>query len=227
MSWQNFEELHQIIDDGYSDLGYDNLGDLGYRFLSSPKSTLRSDRLIMSINPAGHRPDYENDSMFTKEGTSAYLHERWMEAPLGSSKLQVQYQAMFQYLDWDPLDVLQAPFSPFRHPSWGKIPAETRNRTVDFCIEKIWKPYFEQHCPAEIISVGKPPAEVIIQAFPHSVQHRSVVETGWNNSACRTAIHYQFTNGTRMVQIPHLSRFGIMTASSCANHLEQIFETIR
>ena len=88
--WNTLTELQEVIDEGYTALGYKDLGDLGYRFLSSPESTLWSDRLIISINPAGNQPDYENDSMFTADGISAYVHERLFAAPMCSSNLQKQ-----------------------------------------------------------------------------------------------------------------------------------------
>lgn len=220
------KKLQQIIEAGYKSLGYDELG-RGYRFLSSPKSTIGADRLVMSINPAGNRPDWENDAMFTEEGKSAYVDERWMEAPLGSSKLQVQFQALFEYLGWDTSEVLQAPFSPYRHPSWAKIPRGLKNATVAFCIGEIWEPYFADHMPKEIICIGKQPAEAIMAAIPHQVTDQKSVETGWNNAACRYANQYWFDNGTIMIQIPHLSRFGIMTAPSCAGYLSAIFAPVR
>ncbi len=224
--WKSLEELQPVIEAGYGSLGYEELGDLGYRFLSSHESTLWSDRLIMSINPAGNRPDHANDGMFTAEGTSAYVDERWMAAPIGSSKLQRQYQTLFSYLGWSPQEVLQAPFSPYRHPSWAKIPTATRRVTIEFCKGRIWGAYFDRHCPAEIVSIGKQPAKAIVEIFPHRLERVTQTATGWNNRACDTATTYLFENGTTLVQIPHLSRFGIMTAPSCKPHLEEIFAAL-
>ncbi len=223
-AWTTLKELQPIIESGYKSLGYDDLGDRGYRFLSSPEQTLGADRFIMSINPAGNTPDYENDGMFTDEGTSAYVDERWMEAPMGSTPLQKQFQALFAYLGWNPIEVTQAPFSPYRHPSWSKIPSRIRRETAKFCIENIWTPYFQSHVPSEIICIGKPPAEAICSAYPHDVVSTTAIETGWNNIACRTATIYRFANDAVLIQIPHLSRFGIMTAECCESQLSKIFE---
>ncbi|MHA7816150.1 MAG: hypothetical protein ACX93N_06715 [Pseudohaliea sp.] len=225
-SWNSLSDLEPIIERGYRDLGYADLAGLGYRFLSSPESTLWSDHMIMSINPAGNRPDFDNDSMFTEEGTSAFVHERWLAAPVGSSKLQQQYQALFRFLGWDPLTVLQAPFSPYRYPSWGKLPAGVRDQTLDFCLSQIWRPYFATHCPTKIICVGKPQLESMIAAIPHQLVEQASVPTGWNNRACDTASLYVFDNGCRIVQIPHLSRFGIMTAPVCQEYLPRIFAAV-
>jgi len=70
------KKLQQFIEAGYKSLGCEELG-RGYRFLSFPKSTIGADRLVMSINPAGNRPDWENDAIFTEEGKSAHVDERW------------------------------------------------------------------------------------------------------------------------------------------------------
>ncbi|TXS90791.1 hypothetical protein FV139_17610 [Parahaliea maris] len=225
-SWSSLAELEGVIENGYERLGYRELGDRGYRFLSSPESTLGSSRLIMSINPAGNTPDYENDGMFTAEGTSAYVNERWLSAPMGSSKLQVQYQEMFKLLRWEPLQVLQAPFSPYRHPSWSKLPSDVARETLQFCNDRIWKPYFTEHCPNEIVCVGKPQISALLDSIPYRVTGMRSIETGWNNSACQTATHYFFENDTVIVQIPHLSRFGILTALVCQEHLGDIFSPL-
>lgn len=223
--WQNLEGIREVIDQGYSSLGYE-AGGLGYRFLSSPESTLWSSKLILSINPAGNRPDFENDSMFTPDGVSGFVNERWLSAPMGSSKLQIQYQAMFKYLGWDPLEVLQAPFSPYRYPSWSKLPSDLRSRTVQFCKNSIWKPYFDKHCPDKIVCVGKPQLDPLLDIIPAQIVGSELVPTGWNNRACDTASVYHFENGTVVVQIPHLSRFGIMTAPTCQSSLQNIFRPL-
>ncbi len=225
--WGTLTDLADTIEAGYHSLGYKALGDLGYRFLSSPESTLYADRMIISINPAGNRPDVENDSMFTPEGVSAYVHERWLAAPMGSSKLQRQYQAMFDYLGWDPLSVLQAPFSPYRYPSWSNLPSAVRSETAEFCSEVIWKPFFKRHCPAEIVCVGKPQLEPLLEAIASPVISETTVETGWHNKACDSATTFWLETGTTVVQIPHLSRFGIMTAPCCRAHLPEIFWALR
>ena len=113
------------------------------------------------------------------------------------------------------------------HRGWAKIPSGLRNATVAFCIGEIWKPYFADHMPKEIICIGQKPAEVIMAAIPYQVTDRKSVETGWNNDACRYANQYGFDNDTTMIQIPHLSRFGIMTAPSCVDHLSAIFAPVR
>lgn len=222
-TWETLAELQEIIEDGYASLGYKDLGDLGYRFLSSPESTLWSDRMIISINPAGNQPDYENDGMFAAGETSAYVDERWLAAPMGSRPLQKQYQEVFKLLDWSHTEVLQAPFSPYRHPSWHEIPSKIRKLTEEFCIGNIWRPYFAKHCPSQIVCVGKPPAEALCKAMPYDVKEVNAVPTGWNNTASKTATIYQFENDAVMVQVPHLSRFGIMTSSKSADHLGEIF----
>jgi hypothetical protein len=226
VGWSRLKELRPILDRGYEELGYREEGDRGYRFLSSPESTLYSGRLILSINPAGNTPDYENDALFTEEGKSSFFDERWLSAPVGSSKLQVQLQALFEFLNWDPLATLQAPFSPYRHPSWSAMPRELQERTIDFCVAEIWRPYFERHIPKQIVCVGKPQLEPLLRALDLEVLSCKSVFTGWNNNACRYAEQIVLAEGVKIVQIPHLSRFGIMTSGACHDHLPEIFSVL-
>ncbi len=162
---------------------------------------------------------------FTDEGKSAYIHESWRGRPQGGRPLQTQYQRMFEFLNWSSLKVMQAPLSPYRHPSWSTMDKQMRDATIDFCLKEIWIPYFKQYRPKKIICVGKDPAEAILKVLPKTMIKKSV-ETGWGNVACKYAYHYGFDNGAMMVRVPHLSRFGILTARQCESHLDKIFEPL-
>lgn len=226
-TWRSLEDLWVEIKRGYDELGYRSQGDMGFRFLSSPASTFWSEHLILSINPAGNKPDTANDGMCTAEGRSAYVDEAWPDEIPGKAKLQKQYQALLSMMGWNPLEVLQAPFSPYRYPRWADLPSPLKERTVSFCASRIWQPYFGRHVPRKIICVGKPQAEMVLDSFPFEVVEDYKRPTGWNNRACKEAVHYTFANGTKMLQIPHLGVFGIMTANACQPYLDDIFDPLR
>ena len=221
-NWSSLRDLQPIIEQGYVDLGYESDGDYGYRFLSSPESTLGSKQMIMSINPAGGAPDYERDTLFLEEETNLYECGHRMAAPMGSSRLRDQYDALFKFLEWEPRAVLQAPFSPYRG-KWRDFKPKRQKVTLEFCRSEIWEPYFSKRCPLQIICVGEPPDGPIRDAFPYQVVETTPVYTGWDNRSGDTATIYRFENDTVMIRIPHLSQFRIMTAQSCGPHLKNIF----
>jgi hypothetical protein len=197
---------------------YQRLGlALGWRFLTCSAANLspKTEVLFITLNPGGSiaRPDHPAASC---EQGSAYLVESWSGAAPGQSKLQRQVQAMFEFIDVDMNSVLSGQLVPFRSPSWADLPRQ------DECLafgRSLWGEIIAHVQPSLIIAMGKGQLRPVIRDILGEPAESSDIPAGWGTISAGLDSY----PNTRVVSLPHLSRFGIMTRWQSQPALQTLF----
>ncbi|MBB4120323.1 hypothetical protein [Martelella radicis] len=204
-------QLKGRIDAAYSAGGYT----LGWRLLSSPAAVMDGAEIaFVGLNPGGARLRSDHSELAMREG-SAYVDEVWDNArTAGENPLQRQVRALFDRLSVAPENVLAGNLVPFRSPSWSSLP---NSRTALAFGEEIWTELFERARPKLVIGMGLEllsPLSRTLGAFD-PVRH----SVAWGNV---TAAKATFPTG-KLVVLPHLSRFGIVTRPQSRPALDLLF----
>ena len=202
-------QLRDRIERQYSASGYT----LGWRLLYSPEVVLEGARVaFLGLNPGGnYRPT--DHAEFAMERGSAYEVEHW-GGPPGTSKLQRQVLALFEWIGERPEAVLAGNLVPFRSPNWDALP--DKQRALAFG-KDIWADIFAQVSPQLVIAMGGEAITALTDILDVSVTDR--IPVGWGSICGERG---DFATGA-LVGIPHLSRFPIMTRGESRAGLRRLF----
>lgn len=179
---------------------YERRGDsAGWRFLASPFRTIANAQIVfIGLNPGG-ASETEGHGQFSCENGSAYETEAWAHHPAGRSPLQLQVKALFEIVGAAPDEVLAGNLIPFRSKNLSDLrdfPSALQFGT------KLWTEILG-HAPRRlVIGMGKDVQSVL---FDHYRVCPTSEPTGWGNQKLR----YAKAEDTRVVGLPHLSRFRI------------------
>ncbi len=208
-----FDELVAEIEAEYHRLGHT----LGWRFVTSPRRTVspKTHIVFLGLNPGGKqdRPDHPSAS---SEAGSAYVVESWGEGvEPGQDGLQQQVQALYEYLSVEPDDVLSGQLVPFRSPSWDELPAKEESLRLGI---NVWRRVLDYVKPSMIIAMGKTVLRPSLHEILGAPEATEVIPVAWGNITA-TADTY---SDCRLVSLPHLSRFGIMTREVSRPAIEEL-----
>ena len=210
MFTKEFESLVADIQHEYSRLGHS----MGWRFLTSPKATLDNPKVVLvTLNPAGNRID-EHPAESQEQG-SAYVVESWDGQPIGQDKLQRQVQMLFRSLDVKPDEVLSAHFCPFRSPSLKKLHRQTES--LEFS-ELLWTRLLAEISPELVVCLNRDTQTALRNIMGPTMDLRSM-PTGWGNYEADVET---MANGTRLLRLPHLSRFSLFGSVKRRPYLNSI-----
>lgn len=194
---------------------YTRRGDtLGWRLLSSPATTMDDARVaFIGLNPGGNvaPPDHAD---FAMDHGSAYVRERWAGAPPGESRLQRQVRALFKRLDVEPDQVLAGNLVPFRSPDWASL--ADPDSALRFG-EDIWRELLRTAAPQIIVTMGRKVIAPIERITGIAANTR--VPVGWGNITAR----FGHDSARKLICLPHLSRFPIITRSQSAEAMHRLF----
>jgi hypothetical protein len=210
-----FESWISQIEDEYSLLGHQ----MGWRFLSSPRRTLKSELnfALINLNPGGSAID-PTHGVATCEQASAFVHESWKGRPPGQEALQVQVRGMFEWLALEPDEAFAAYFVPFRSPG---IDSLHRSRESFAFARSLWQEVLNEIHPRLIVCLGNEiESELISILGPQDDSQRIAVNWG---SVTATVNRYP---DRVLLRLPHLSRFRIFGRHESAAALGAIRELI-
>lgn len=191
---------------------------MGWRLLASPSSTLeRSKIAFIGLNPGGSSVDAEHSVFAMPEGQSAYVDESWAGHSAGKSPLQRQVLALFERLNVEPHDVLAGNLVPFRSSDWASL--VDPKGAIGFGKE-LWSGILKQARPSIVITMGGETTKAVADLL--NVQDLSRHSVGWGSI---TAQRGTFDSGV-FFGLPHLSRFGVMTRTASADHLDKLFDNL-
>jgi len=210
-----FDECCERIDEAYRELGHE----LGWRFLTSPRSTFppSSGILLLTLNPGGPRPRPDHDGPSVEAG-SAYLVETW-EPPYsaGRAPLQIQVQRLFDALaselsaPGDGAELLNGSlggyFVPFRSPSLAAL--RSRAASLDFA-ESLWSQILHEFSPNLIITIDHETTtrlRRVLRRCGMPLEDERKYPTGWGDVTAGLAAPE--THGPAILRLPHLSRFRV------------------
>lgn len=187
----------------------------GWRFLSSPASTLTSAHIaFVGLNPGGNTRPNDHAEYSMPAGISAYRYESWDGQPIGKSKLQKQVLCLFDLLGAEPHSVLSGNLVPFRSPRWDRLCGKAE------CLEfgkALWQRVFDRHQPQIVIGMGGVTNAALADIL--RVPTLEKIPVGWGGVS---AVKGEFEGG-RFVGLPHLSRFTIMNRPASEDALKQLF----
>lgn len=187
---------------------------LGWRFLYSPSSVLKSAEVaFLGLNPGGdHEPS--DHARFAPESGSAYVTESWVGFPTGQSPLQRQVRGLFHALGVEPSTVLSGNLIPFRSQSFDRL--IDPQGALRFG-RSLWERVLSAARPSLLITMG---ADVtkhlasVVRAKPEAE-----CRVGWGSLSGQ---RWSFPGGV-MVSLPHLSRFRIVDRPASEDGLSALF----
>jgi len=186
------------IEDAYQRSG----NTLGWRFLYSPSKTLVEARVaFIGLNPGGSVEEDMHGTYAMAQG-SAYSNESWAGCAPGQHKLQKQVLSLFDKLEIEPEHVLAGNLVPFRSRDWKSL--NNPEQSVQFGKE-LWTEALHTSQPSLIVTMGALTTKILSEML--NIQHLEKHPSGWGQVS---AFRGEFEGG-RLVGLPHLSRFGIMT----------------
>jgi hypothetical protein len=192
---------------------HDRLGHkLGWRLLTCPSTNLRTAPCVLvTLNPGGR--SFEAPSVQV-EGGSAYELESWKEKPAGEEKLQIQVRRMLEVAGFKPAEVLSGYLVPFRSPDWKTL--SNKKESIKFGIT-IWQEILK-NSPARIIfAFGKDTGEHVAGVLDQ--KDRRQVRAEWGDL---TIDLYRTTNGTKLIVLPHLSRYSLFGRTNSESAFQKV-----
>ena len=186
---------------------------LGWRFLYSPERTLDGARVaFIGLNPGGSTED-DAHGIYATESGSAYLNESWAGCAPGENRLQRQVLALFEKLDIKPEHVLAGNLVPFRSPDWRSL--KDRESSVHFGME-LWAEVLRTAKPSLVFTMGSHATRVVANILDIEGLTRQPISWG------RVAAYWAQFDGGRLIGLPHLSRFGVITRPQSSEALEEL-----
>ena len=210
-----YSEAIRAIETEYVRLGHTR----DWRFLATPRQTLAAGSPVafFTLNPGEGwiDPDHGRGS---SEGGSAYVRERWHGFPAGESPLQFQVRAMFEWLGLVPDQPLTAYFIPFRSRDYETLPS--RSESFAFAV-RLWGKILTDVRPTLVVCLGVDVARGLREIWgpPLSATRYQV---GWGVVTASVSVY----SDHRLLQLPHLRRFGIFGRPQSTNALSRIREAL-
>jgi hypothetical protein len=212
-----FEALIKEIESEYGHLNHT----LGWRFLTSPKSTLQSEteNCFITLNPGGDKITHEKDKKSCENG-SPYLYESWKSCLPGEESLQKQIQLLFEDLGWEFDNVLSGQLVPFRSPSWAELP--NQSDSLKFGIQ-LWKKILRYVQPKVVVAMGKSDLRTpLIEILGYPIKSENL-PVGWGNISAAL----DFFDNCTLLSLPHLSRFRIMGRPESQSYTNEILKRVK
>ena len=193
----------------------------GWRLLASPRSCLRNPRVaFIGLNPGGkYQP--EDHGEFAMDKGSAYVVESWKGRGPGTSPLQRQIQALFDRIGENPSEVLAGNLVPFRSPAAASL------TDLDSAIQfgkQLWADRFEHlsSIPELVITMGRETRSPLCGVLGIQETSLQYIPVNWGRvSGCKGRFAYGAADG-RFVNLPHLSRFAIVTRPASRSALDAL-----
>ena len=221
-------DWYEQTEHAYAQLGHA----LGFNppVLSSVRAFESTPRiLLLGLNPAGSRDYPEHRGRFRYEERDGYLGTSWDDYPPGQAPLQRQVAQLLRHLqrgagDPGPLElfarnrVVSGSLVPFRSPSEETL--HNRAASLQFG-RSLWQAIFTHWRPQYIACFGGTPFREV-SALLGSVSETRDYDPRWQG-ALRLRV---FANGTRLLGMPHLSRFPIFGRAASHPAIEAAFDDL-
>jgi hypothetical protein len=195
---------------------YRTRGDgFGWRLLASPWETVHcAEVAFIGLQPGGSAEAEDHPDLCPEIG-SAYVTESWAGAPSGQSRLQKQVRALFAMLNVEPEAVLAGNLVPFRSPSAAKF--NDMKSAIGFG-EDLWAQLLAEAKPELVITMAADTTRALQRIG--GIREMQSCTCGWGSVRIRYGAGPRF----RLVGLPHLSRFGIVTRAESQAALHEAFD---
>jgi len=229
VDWRaHYESWYDQTESAYARLGHS----LGFNplILSSVRAFDAKPRLLlMGLNPAGSRDYPEHRGRFRYEERDAYVGTDWGGHAIGQAPLQRQVAKLLRQVqrrvnDHGPLElfalnrVVSASLVPFR--SRGEADIHNRQASLEFGVS-LWKEILGLWRPQYAVCFGTTPFNELSLLLGTWTEAREY-DPKWQG-ALRVRV---FRDGTRLLGVPHMSRFPIFGRAASSLAIEQAFDDL-
>lgn len=228
---QSLTQIQTQISALASELGHR----MGWRFLNGSPKTLKqhSGIALITLNPGGSIEDADHGTIAMEEGKHSYIDEAWAGHAAGQSPLQQQFRALFRSLakehrgatSGDDLlrNTLCGYFVPARSPSWDSLEHQKEWSELGTAI---WTDILRDQTLSRIICIDTTTCKSLVKVLnqrsgnTHKAPHKKYSIAWGNISACI----YTWPDGTKLLRLPHLSRFRILMRPKSADAVARIIK---
>jgi hypothetical protein len=226
LDWRSlYLDCYEATEKAYARLGHM----LGFNppIVSSVRAFEATPRiLLLGLNPAGSRDYPEHRGQFRYEESDGYLGTSWDDYPPGQAPLQRQVAQLLRYLqrriaERDPLEVfarnrvVAGSLVPFRSPSEDTL----HNPAASLAFGRsMWRDIFGHWRPQYAVCFGGTPFRELTSLLGTVTEARDY-DPRWQG---RLRLRV-FADGTRLLALPHMSRFPIFGRAASAPAIEAAF----
>jgi hypothetical protein len=185
----------------------------GFKLLYCPWQRISDARIaFISLNPGKAPKSFDQKNVEDLRGNS-YLVER----AVTNSPLNEQFLSMCTFLDCDPEKILTGAFFPFRSGKWQDLDARQIEAGLSFC-RPFWKSAITENCELAIV-LSNFVANQVVDLLGGKLE--AEIPSGWGATKLR---RYNAPNGTKVVQLPHLSTYRLFSRDECVAPLREVFQ---
>lgn len=208
------EKLHQIEKE-YS-------FSMGYKMLYCPWKTLdHSEIAFLSLNPGANVPQNSDLRTISDERGNSYKAEEFTT----ESSITPQFLKLCNFIRKEPENILTGVACPFRSDTWNPSKNKEGLTKVQQAIGlKLGKEFWSEALTGElkaVIVLGDEPTKMILDIFDAKLKMQ--IPSGWGSCSLKS---YTSSRGTKIIQLPHLSRFMLFSRDACKEPLKTIFEDL-
>lgn len=197
--------------------------------LSSIESFEAVPRLMLAtLNPGGNRDYPDHRGLWRYESGNAYTDVNGSGLGPGQSPLQRQIQRAFKHLstrtgfigsdhEFARANIVTAQIVPFRSPNEAVL--HRRDESLEFS-QNLWSEIFTNWRPQAVVSISGTTTREFGKLLGNEISRRQM-PTGWGNIQMNLV---EFERGTRLLGLPHLSRFALFGRPASEPHLEEAFD---
>ena len=185
----------------------------GFKFVYGPWATLTTARIaFLSLNP-GAPPDGADLRTVSDERGNSYV----VEQATTRSPITDQYLRLAALLGVDPSAVLAGVVNPFRSASAADLTAQQQAAGLALG-EEFWRGPLSRADLQRIVTSGREAGDFVARLLGARLD--AEVASGWGTVTLR---RLRTHDGRVIVQLPHLSRFKLLSRPACVGPLRAVF----
>lgn len=185
----------------------------GFKFVYGPWASLNSARIaFLSLNP-GVPPDGADLRTVSDERGNSYV----VEQATTRSPITDQYLRLARLLGVDPSAVLAGVVIPFRSARVADLTAQQHAAGLALAA-KFWRGPLSRGDLQTIVTSGREAGDFVIGLL--GARPEAVLPSGWGGISLR---RLRTDDGRAIVQLPHLSRFKLLSRPECLEPLRAVF----
>ncbi len=185
----------------------------GFKLLYCPWETVNSAQLaFLSLNP-GRPPNQENLREVSDERGNSYVVER----EITKSPITEQYLKLCELLGVNPSAVLTGVIFPFRSNNWESMTIFQRQQGIELG-SQLWRSILHDEIRL-VVAVGNETSKILIDIL--DATEEKCVPSRWGNILLR---RFAGHNGVKIVKLPHLSHFKLLSNDRYLPSLKEVFE---
>lgn len=183
----------------------------GFKFVYGRWTTLQTGRVaFLSLNPGVAPPGAALRTVSDERGNSYEVEQATTRSPITD-----QFLRLCVLLGACPGDVMAGVVVPFRSQRWACLSTHQQSTSLALGRE-FWSEPLTRTDLSLIVVCSDEAASIVVELT--SAQLVETISSGWGNVRIR---RFATADGRRVVQLPHLSTFKLLSRSSCSAPLRE------